>query len=508
MALVATVTSTGLCVNYNELYVRFGSKKFDNLLRVLTIVNSPAYGIKQKITSYRIVKNEIYFPWIMSTLLLKAHAIDVVVGLNFSIRRLNSDSCVVKSLYNYQAALVDVLCNNHLNLDKMQNYQARAYLKLDTGLGKTRIGCAIVARLQVPTIVVVPTKHIRNQWMEEFAITCPNMKCSIYTNLWKNQEPTPDNTDVVIIIINTAYSKPASFFTKYGLTIYDEAHELYSPERSKVLWNIQTPYILGLSATPLERKDNMDKLIPMHLGRPLDAVQLIKGEASRQLCNINWLGHVQEVHYAGHPDYLTVVTLPNGCMHAISTIGNIIQDPSRLRMIAIEVKKIYFLHETESWNVPGKRHGIFVFAEHRNYISQIRDAIVEHFQKIGRLGEIALSVPELESNISILRGGVTLKELEMANKNLIVLTTYGYSRRGVSLVDMTSIIMATPRRNGMRQLLGRITRRGSDERIIRYVVDIVDIDTPFISQSKDRRKIYNEKNWIVHQVNVNHSDFK
>ena len=100
-----------------------------------------------------------------------------------------------------------------------------------------------------------------------------------------------------------------------------------------------------------------------------------------------------------------------------------------------------------------------------------------------------------ETPISVLRGGITKQTFNDARdaKAHIVLTTYGYSRRGISLPDMTALILVSPRRNGSRQIIGRILRRNSDEGIIRQIVDIVDVHTVLKSQSSERIKIYREK---------------
>jgi hypothetical protein len=100
-----------------------------------------------------------------------------------------------------------------------------------------------------------------------------------------------------------------------------------------------------------------------------------------------------------------------------------------------------------------------------------------------------------ETPISILRGGITKEDFENTKKckSHIVLTTYGYSRRGISLPDMTALILVSPRRNGSTQIIGRILRRNSDEKIIRQIVDIVDVHTILKSQVNERLKTYREK---------------
>ena len=109
----------------------------------------------------------------------------------------------------------------------------------------------------------------------------------------------------------------------------------------------------------------------------------------------------------------------------------------------------------------------------------------------------------------MLRGGVEKTAVSKARAagSHVVLTTYGYSRRGISLADMTSIVLATPRRNGMRQVLGRILRRGSDESIVRQVVDVVDVCTGLRGQAADRRKIYKEKGYPVARVTASWEDY-
>jgi hypothetical protein len=88
-----------------------------------------------------------------------------------------------------------------------------------------------------------------------------------------------------------------------------------------------------------------------------------------------------------------------------------------------------------------------------------------------------------------------------------VLTTYGYSRRGVSIVEMTAIVLATPRRNGLNQILGRITRRGSDESILRLVVDIKDLGSPLKRQIADRVLVYKKNKYPIFRVRVAHTDY-
>lgn len=391
------------------------------------------------------------------------------------------------------------------------------YLQMGTGLGKSRLGLAAGVHLGGPIFVVAPTKAIREQWLDEARALYPWLACAPYNNPPKKSRKTPPGPgthDIVVGIVNTVRAKPPGFFAGYATVILDEAHELSSPSNLGALWLGQgAKWVLGISATPEERADGFDRVVHHFLGGPVWAEKDIP---RFDIGGVDFRGRVREVEYAGDPDCCETVLSAAGTVSAIETIGNIIRDPGRLRLVAAEVERLYRLHETEAdpapfglgpreageagEAAPPRRHGIFVFAEHRDYLPALRAVL------LARIGAEDLAVPELEGPV-VLRGGATRADMGRARRARIVLTTYGYSRRGVSLVDMTAIILATPRRNGMRQILGRVTRRGSDESIVRVVVDIKDVATALKGQSSSRRKIYKEKGYPIARVRVTHADY-
>ena len=105
----------------------------------------------------------------------------------------------------------------------------------------------------------------------------------------------------------------------------------------------------------------------------------------------------------------------------------------------------------------------------------------------------------VNKNVSLIMGGTTADDMVIVKgkKNHIVLTTYGFGRRGISLVDMTALIMCSPRRNGLNQILGRVMRRGSDQSIVREIYDIVDMRSMLRYQFKEREKLYIARNYPI-----------
>ena len=440
-------------------------------------------------------------------------------------RRLAEERCAAaEPLYEYQEAAVSYLCAGPF-AEPASGTGGDAYLQMDTGLGKTRVGLAVIARRREPALIVVPTDAIAHQWVDEGLELYPDMQIGVYHNPPKGSRrrpPGPQTHDIVLIIVNTFRDKTPEFMEGFGTVILDEAHEYHSIHNCRALWLSQTRAVLGLSATPEERPDGLDRYVPLHLGAVV-LPEVIPGFDARA---VNFRGEVRVLEYAGHPDHCETAITPAGTMSAILTIGAVVRDRARLRLVAAEVERLYWLHETADpaellrlglgprpaaaatqAHPAGevRRHGVFVFAEHREYLPALRAALLE------RLRPDDIVAPELDGpRVSILRGGVARSAVGDARRARahIVLTTYGFSRRGISLPDMTCIIEATPRRNGLRQILGRILRRGSDESIVRQVVDIVDTRTGLRGQAADRRKVYLEKQYPITKGAASWEDYE
>ncbi|GES87484.1 DEAD/DEAH box helicase [Rhizophagus clarus] len=199
---------------------------------------------------------------------------------------------------------------------------------MDVSLGKTRLGCAIVAYIRWPALVIIPTLAIAEQWIEEFSSYLPSLNTTIFHNADEN-EVTAETHDVVIVIINTFRRKTPIFVKGFGILILDEAHEYYSEYNSRALWLAQTPVVLGLSATPNERPDGMDQYVSLHVG-PVIRADTIPGF---DIQAVNFRRKVRAIYYEGHPDFSNTITTKKGIALPMQTIGMIIQDPHRLTQV-------------------------------------------------------------------------------------------------------------------------------------------------------------------------------
>lgn len=377
-------------------------------------------------------------------------------------------------LYDYQDDVATYI------VDKLSD-NGNIYLQMDTGFGKTFTGAEIAMRLGLRTVVCVPSIALAQQWITDLK-TMYDASISMFGD-------GVVNADFTIIVINSFIKQKPSFLEGVGTIIFDEAHEYCSKVNRQCFELAQTKYVIGLSATPADRPDKLDRYVYLFLGNPI-----IAREISTNIASVVYTAEVRKINYKS--DTVETVISAAGTVSAIGTIQSIVCDPHRLQLVASEVLRLFNMHNQCDISLgegsppnPDKKHGIMVFAETRDYLPQLYDAIA---QLIGADNIIA---PEM----AVLRGGVDasiISELKHL-KNNVVLTTYGYSRRGISLTHMTSIILATPRRNGMTQILGRIFRQGSDASIIRQIVDIVDVCTSLKTQYYDREKIYKSRNFKI-----------
>lgn len=134
----------------------------------------------------------------------------------------------------------------------------RGCIVLPTGSGKTLVALEIIKRLSVPTLVVVPTLSLVEQWKEML---------SIFGKRWIG-EYTGEKKEIKAITVSTydsAYLHVEKLGNKFLLIIFDEVHHLPAESYRLIAEMSAAPYRLGLTAT-YERADGLHELIPELVG--------------------------------------------------------------------------------------------------------------------------------------------------------------------------------------------------------------------------------------------------
>jgi hypothetical protein len=519
----------GLVLSVPALKDSVGAKGYSKILKALTVTQKLSqreskYGFPISIRAYKLCGGSLIIPRV------KAGAVKRT-GAGSGEYHLHASEPIDMDLgettfYDYQQAAIDYITDTVL-----EEQNGCAYLHLSTGLGKTRAAIGIIAVLSVKTVVVVPAKSLQSQWLKELSTLSPGTNAIAYGN------PLGElvDCDVAVCVVNTFRGKDLAFLRDngFGLVIFDEAHEYYTKMNSNALWLAQgAEFVLGLSATPLERKDGLDTFVTHFLGKPI-MQDTIPGFDMEQGA---FPGEVTRIRYSCDIQYADTKLTSRGTPCNASTLSLVLSDPDRLTLVASETLRLF-----------REEHGIFVFSEFREYLIQLRDRLAELGLEesdiaieddgsdsdrghaggdrdegdSGRAGGDSGhaggdrdggdsgraggdSGPASSIPLAVLRGGVRSDYLESVRKKgaRVVLTTYGYSRRGVSLPRMTAIVLASPRRNGLMQILGRVTRKGDDMSIVRQIVDIVDVNTMYRGQFYDRKTAYALRDWPVKSRDV------
>ncbi len=133
-----------------------------------------------------------------------------------------------------------------------------------TAFGKTVTAAAVIAQRKVSTLVIVHRADLMRQWQERLAsfIELDEQKIGLIGG--GKKKPT-GLLDIAVIQSLSRREDLEDFFSQYGQIIIDEAHHLSAQSFEVVLKQVNSRYILGLSATPV-RSNGHHPIIFMQCG--------------------------------------------------------------------------------------------------------------------------------------------------------------------------------------------------------------------------------------------------
>jgi superfamily II DNA or RNA helicase len=143
-------------------------------------------------------------------------------------------------------------------LDSWDRAGRRGVIVLPTGAGKTIIGMKAIECVNQPTIVIVPTLDLLEQWRkrveEEFGI-----RVGVYGG--------GENTvgAVTICTYDSAFIRAGELGNRFSLIIFDETHHLPGVSFRQIAEMFTAPYRMGLTAT-YEREDMLHLELPRLIG--------------------------------------------------------------------------------------------------------------------------------------------------------------------------------------------------------------------------------------------------
>ena len=147
--------------------------------------------------------------------------------------------------------------------DLLSNYSGT--LNLSCGKGKTVLGLKLAATLKVPTLIIVNTTALLEQWREEIELHLGVSKIGQIQGDINEWHDCP----IVLAMVHTLSLRKTEwdmpFRRRFGLVLYDEGHHMSAP----VFVNSADLFFgrrYSLTATP-NRTDGLEMIYQFHLGR-------------------------------------------------------------------------------------------------------------------------------------------------------------------------------------------------------------------------------------------------
>ncbi len=175
-----------------------------------------------------------------------------------------------RSLFPYRDEAADPIPVTTLESDvKLRPYQRKALeawldagrrgvIELPTGAGKTYIALKAMEKLNAPTLVVVPTLDLMDQWRNQL-----KKLFKVEVGAIGGGEATLK--PLTVSTYDSAYLRAAQLGNRYLLIVFDEVHHLPAPSYMQIAEMYIAPWRLGLTAT-YERDDGAHEELPRLVG--------------------------------------------------------------------------------------------------------------------------------------------------------------------------------------------------------------------------------------------------
>ena len=324
-----------------------------------------------------------------------------------------------------------------------------AVLSLAVGHGKTCCGLYIACKLRAKTLILVHKRFLADQWAERIAHFVPSASVSFIQGA-----ECDTSGDFVIAMIQTLLSRDYShrIFDPFSLLIFDEAHHVAAKVFSQIMFSLNLPYTLGLTATPT-RKDGLERLIHYFLGpvsytKSLSCDQNVHVGVYKYSCEM--YADTPPTNVRGDVDYTKILTMLAGNAHRTAWI--------------VELIEKQLLHKD-----------VLVLSHRRAHC----EALVKLLQNKG-----------LDAALYI--GGI--KTIPTAR---ILVSSYAYVSEGFDEPRLEALVLTTPA-SDVSQTVGRILRGNAPNRSP-CIIDIVDTWGVCFAQAAKRRKQYLASGFIITQ---------
>jgi len=309
-------------------------------------------------------------------------------------------------------------------------------LNLACGKGKTVLALLLAAHLKVPTMVVVNTTALLEQWKEEIERHLDVDDVGVVQGTQVKWAGCP----IVLATVHTLAGKrdlwSVEFRRRFGLVFYDEGHHMSAPLFSKSA-DLFYGKRYSLTATP-KRLDGLEAVYQYHLG------EVIYSDLSQDLVPTTFFHPLKWDMPLRDKDRVT------------DKSGDINSSKLRVYLGELDWRNELIVEDIEFDLAAGRQ--LLVLSHSVAHVDRLRQMLMNRWPA----GAITGATPQ-ESRMQILR-----------DSNPVV-GTFQLAREGLNKPSLDTLYVATPFKspNDIQQALGRIQRAydGKKEPIFRYYYD-------------------------------------
>ena len=138
-------------------------------------------------------------------------------------------------------------------LDAWTAADGRGVIELPTGAGKTVVAIAAMVSRGVPTLVVVPTIDLLNQWRRE-------LETEFDVEIGQFGGGRQEQESITVSTYDSAYLRADDVGGDFGLVVFDEVHHLGGEGYRDIARFLVAPARMGLTAT-FERPDGAHEVV-------------------------------------------------------------------------------------------------------------------------------------------------------------------------------------------------------------------------------------------------------
>lgn len=321
------------------------------------------------------------------------------------------------------------------------------------GSGKTVVGCVLIARHRVPTLVIVDRKPLMEQWRDRL-VTHLTLTPKQIGQLGGGRSKATGMVDVAMVQSLARRDDLADLTARYGLVIVDECHHVPAATFERAVREIAVRRWLGLTATPY-RRDGLQSMMAMHCGPVRHTMTVAPGALLQTLDLI--------VHETDHE-------IAEEGQHIQTTFRGLVEDGRRTAAICEDIARA--MHDGRNCLVLTR------WTEHLEAITELLVAMgIETLVLHGQMGKKA-------------RGAIMDRLATPPDDGgLVLAATSSLLGEGFDCPPLDTLFLAFPIKfkGSVIQCVGRVLRPTETKNRVE-VHDYVDVRIPVLARMHDERR--------------------